>query len=101
MGKCPGYWREHWLHSNSFGTSHRTWPKVYAFEPEPFNFSILQQTALHPEFEGKIIAMQFAVGAENGSIDLWMNHRHHADHRIVTEQFRSEHPGRKKPAYRW
>jgi len=66
--------------------------KVYAFEPEPFNFKILHQTALQQEFEGKIIAMQCAVGAENGVIDLWINDRHHADHRVVTEQFHSLHP---------
>ena len=69
--------------------------KVYAFEPEVFNYGILQQTALNPEFENKIIALQVAVGAQNGSVDLWMNQRHHADHRIITEQFRSEHPNLK------
>jgi FkbM family methyltransferase len=44
------------------------------------------------EFEGKIVPLQCAVGAENGSIDLWVNHRHHADHRIATQKFRLEHP---------
>jgi FkbM family methyltransferase len=66
--------------------------KVYAFEPEPFNFGILQQTAAQPEFEGKIVPLQCAVGTENGTIDLWVNHRHHADHRIATQKFRLEHP---------
>ena len=69
---------------------------IYAFEPEPFNFRILQQTALQPEFGGKIVPMQLAVGAEDGTIDLWINDRHHADHRIATEQFRSVHPGSKE-----
>ncbi len=73
----------------------RSGRKVYAFEPEPFNFRILQQTALQPEFEGKIVPMQLAVGAENGTIDLWINDRHHADHRVVTEQFRSDIRGRR------
>lgn len=67
--------------------------KVYAMEPELFNFRILQQTTLQREFEGKIIAMQCAVGAEDGIIDLWINDRHHADHRVVTDAFRSVHPG--------
>jgi FkbM family methyltransferase len=70
--------------------------KIYAFEPEPFNFRILQQTALQPEFGGKIVPMQLAVGAEDGTIDLWINDRHHADHRIATQQFRSVHPGSKE-----
>jgi FkbM family methyltransferase len=63
--------------------------KIYAFEPEPFNFKLLQQTALRPEFAGKIVPMQSAVGAADGTIDLWVNDRHHADHRVATEQFRS------------
>jgi len=67
--------------------------KVYAFEPEPFNFRLLQQTALQPEFAGKIVPMQLAVGAADGTIDLWINDRHHADHRVATEQFRSAHSG--------
>ncbi len=70
--------------------------KVYAFEPEPFNFRLLQQTALQREFSGKIVPLQFAVGAENGTINLWINDRHHADHRVVTEQFGSTHPGSKQ-----
>jgi FkbM family methyltransferase len=66
--------------------------KVYAFEPEPFNFRILQQTAAQTEFAGKIVPLQCAVGAKNETIDLWVNHHHHADHRIATQKFRLEHP---------
>ena len=36
--------------------------------------------------------MRCAVGAENGTIDLWINLRHRADHRVITEQFQSDHP---------
>jgi FkbM family methyltransferase len=67
--------------------------KIFAFEPEPFNFSILQQTAQRAEFKGKIVPMQCAVGASNGTVDLWINLSHHADHRVITTQFQSEHPG--------
>ena len=67
--------------------------KVFAFEPEPFNFSILQQTAQRAEFKGKIVPMQCAVGAGNGTVNLWINLNHHADHRVITTQFQSEHPG--------
>jgi FkbM family methyltransferase len=67
--------------------------RVYAFEPEAFNYSILQRVAAAPEFHGNIIALQCAVGAENGTIDLWLNDRHHADHRILTEQFCSQNSG--------
>ena len=65
--------------------------KIFAFEPEPFNFAILQQTALTPEFTGKILAQQCAVGAESGIVDLWINDNHHGDHRVMTDQFRLSH----------
>jgi FkbM family methyltransferase len=64
--------------------------RVYAFEPEPFNSSILRRIAHQPEFAGKIVATQCAVGAEEGTVRLWLNEHHHADHRVVTDQF---HPG--------
>ena len=67
--------------------------KVFAFEPEHSNFQLLQQTAQRREFKDKIVPVQCAVGAENGIIDLWINLRHHADHRVMTKDFRSEHPG--------
>lgn len=66
--------------------------RVYAFEPEAFNFSILQQTANESEFEGRIVPIQCAVGLEPGTIELWINEHHHADHRVLTDQLRSEQP---------
>jgi FkbM family methyltransferase len=66
--------------------------RIYAFEPEAFNFKILEQIALQPKFKDKMIALPYAVGAENGSVHLWMNPGHHADHRIATQKFHSEHP---------
>jgi FkbM family methyltransferase len=67
--------------------------KVFAFEPEAFNFGILQRVTADSEFGGKIIARQCAVGAEDGKIDLWLNDRHHADHRILTDRFRARDSG--------
>jgi FkbM family methyltransferase len=66
--------------------------KVFAFEPEHSNFQLLQKTAERSEFKGKIVPVQCAVGAENGVIDLWINLGHHADHRVMTANFRSGHP---------
>jgi FkbM family methyltransferase len=62
---------------------------VYAFEPEPYNFGMLQETANRRGLKGKITPLQCAVGAEERVIELWRNMRHHADHRVITEQFRS------------
>jgi len=63
--------------------------KVYAFEPEPFNYALLHQLASRPEFRSKIIAQQCAVGAENGTVELWLNDHHHADHLVITSAFRA------------
>jgi FkbM family methyltransferase len=60
---------------------------VYAFEPEDFNFELLQQTAAGVS-SGKICPIQAAVGAQDGTVDLWLNEHHHADHRVITEEFR-------------
>jgi FkbM family methyltransferase len=65
---------------------------VYAFEPEPFNYRLLARTAARPEFAGKIVTRQCAVGAEEGTVGLWLNLRHHADHRVMTAEFRESHP---------
>jgi FkbM family methyltransferase len=70
--------------------------KVFAFEPEPSNFRILEQTAHQREFISTIVPLQLAVGAENSSINLWINDHHHADHRVITEQFGSVHPDSKQ-----
>lgn len=65
--------------------------KVYAFEPEPFNFAILQQVADQAALRGKIVPMQLAMGASDGTTSLWINDYHHADHRVITEEFRTTH----------
>lgn len=67
--------------------------KVFAFEPEPFNYDLLRRLSAYPEFKDKIVVRQYAVGAEDGSIDLWLNDHHHGDHRVITDRFRSSHPG--------
>ena len=61
--------------------------RVYAFEPEPYNFANLRETANHPRFSARIVATQAAVGAEDGTVQLWLNADHPADHRVVTTEF--------------
>jgi FkbM family methyltransferase len=67
--------------------------RVYSFEPEPHNFAMLQAIASRPAFKTKITPVQCAVGAEEGTVELWQNLRHHGDHRVITDQFRSALPG--------
>ena len=56
--------------------------KVYAFEPEAFNFQILAKKAKRTS--GVVIPLQSAVGAHEGIVEIWVNESSHADHRVVT-----------------
>lgn len=62
--------------------------KVYAFEPEQFNYDLLVRSAHKRQAHGQIVPIRSAVGDRDGTIQLWENEHHHADHRILTDQFR-------------
>jgi len=57
--------------------------KVYAFEPDEFNFQLLDRMAGSSKARGRIQAIRSAVGDADGSAELWINPRHHGDHRIA------------------
>jgi FkbM family methyltransferase len=59
--------------------------RVYAFEPDEFNFQLLQRTADSRHACGRICPRQYAVGETDGTVELWINPRHHGDHRIRTD----------------
>lgn len=63
--------------------------KVYAFEPEAFNYSLLERVARSAPARGRVVPVRSAVGNQDGSIELWENDHHHADHRILTDPFRN------------
>ena len=63
--------------------------KVYAFEPDGFSFELLGETVRQKNLAGMVEAMQLAMGANDGFVELWHNERHSADHRVVTEEFRN------------
>lgn len=65
--------------------------KVYAFEPEPFNFRLLQSSIRSRKLQAKVVAVQSAVGDRSGETELWLNEHHHADHRIATDSLRANH----------
>jgi FkbM family methyltransferase len=62
---------------------------VYAFEPEPFNFRLLENSIRNRKLQGKVVPVHSAVGEQSGAIELWINERHHADHRIATDNLRA------------
>jgi FkbM family methyltransferase len=57
--------------------------RIYAFEPEPFNFSLLERAMLNRNC-GSVVPVRAAVGAAEGEIRLRLNPRHHGDHRVDT-----------------
>jgi FkbM family methyltransferase len=60
---------------------------VYSFEPEEYNFRLLDRLAKSGRGHGRIIPVRAAVGDRNGTVELWRNDRHHGDHRVVTAHF--------------
>ncbi|HEV2689792.1 MAG TPA: FkbM family methyltransferase [Bryobacteraceae bacterium] len=67
--------------------------KVYAFEPDEFNFRLLERAAASRKAQDRIRALRFAVGDTDGSAELWINPRHHGDHRILTRSFGESRAG--------
>ncbi|MDJ0579623.1 FkbM family methyltransferase [Crocosphaera sp.] len=63
--------------------------QVYAFEPETKNIDSLREILNIYHLIGQVIPIQAAVGAEKGTIELWHNETHHADHRILTNTYKS------------
>lgn len=62
--------------------------QIFAFEPEERNIRILKKVAKAYGFLDNIILTPAAVGDKIAEIDLWRNDNHHADHRVLTDDFR-------------
>jgi FkbM family methyltransferase len=62
--------------------------RIYAFEPDASNLTILQETILDYRAEGTIIPVPSAVGDFDGEAELWRNPSHPGDHRLATPAFR-------------
>ncbi len=62
--------------------------RVHAFEPEERNFRWLEHAIERAGLGGRVVAHRAAVGAREGTIELWHNADHHGDHRIATDQLR-------------
>ena len=68
---------------------------VYAFEPDPWTYDILNETVSRRDLESRIEPLNLAVGSSEGYLEFWHNKEHSADHRVVTEQFKGAHPDAK------
>ena len=56
--------------------------QVYAFEPEQVNARRLQIVAARNRNRGKITPVKAAVGAQSGTVDLFVNPTHPGDHYV-------------------
>jgi FkbM family methyltransferase len=66
--------------------------RVLALEPEARNFAMLERAIARRGLAARVTALRLAVGAADGTADLWRNLDHHGDHRVATEAFRRAHP---------
>ncbi len=63
--------------------------RVYAFEPEPANLELLDETIRdRGAGGGPVLPVAAAVGDREGEVELWRNPRHPGDHRLATSAFR-------------
>ncbi|MCU0535264.1 MAG: FkbM family methyltransferase [Hydrococcus sp. Prado102] len=70
--------------------------KVYAFEPDRDNFLMLKEAIARCKTKNIIIPIHAAVGETTGTIEFWHNEKHHADCRVVTEDYRKSGLARRK-----
>ena len=69
--------------------------KVYAFEPDRSSYDLLVEVIRRKSLT-TVEALNMAVGSSNGYLEFWHNQEHSADHRVVTEQFKSSRPDAKE-----
>ena len=62
--------------------------QVFAFEPDPRNFSQLQEVVRRYGLRGKVVPVCSAVGNSEGEVEFWHNREHPANHRIFTPTLR-------------
>lgn len=70
--------------------------KVYAFEPDRDNFLMLKEAIARCKAKDFIIPIQAAVGETTGTIEFLHNEEHHADCRVVTEDYKKSGIARQK-----
>jgi len=58
--------------------------RVFAFEPDAGNFAVLADVIRRRGLDGIVEARRAAVGAAPGTVKLWHNPAHPADHRVFS-----------------
>jgi FkbM family methyltransferase len=79
-----------------FAAARKAPAKIYAFEPDLASFETLEETIRRKYLGGTVEVFNMAVGSADGSLQFWHNEEHSADHRVVTEQFKTSRPADEK-----
>ena len=66
--------------------------KIYAFEPDLASFATLGEIIRRKNLGDSVEMFHMAVGSAEGSLEFWHNEEHSADHRVVTDHFKSLRP---------
>ncbi len=66
--------------------------RVYAFEPDLASFAMLGEIVRRKNLGASVESFNMAVGSSEGALEFWHNEEHSADHRVVTERFKSLRP---------
>jgi FkbM family methyltransferase len=72
-----------------FAAARKPPAKIYAFEPDAASFGTLGETIRRKGLGNVVEIFNMAVGSADGSLEFWHNEEHSADHRVVTEQFKT------------
>lgn len=70
--------------------------KIYAFEPDLASFATLGEIIRRKNLGDSVEIINMAAGSADGSLEFWHNEEHSADHRVVTEQFKTSRPAEEK-----
>jgi FkbM family methyltransferase len=85
-----------WVFTAALKANARAPGKVYAFEPDSASFATLGEIVRRKNLGDSVEIFNMAVGSANGSLEFWHNEEHSADHRVVTEQFKTSRPAGEK-----
>jgi FkbM family methyltransferase len=79
-----------------FAAARKPPAKIYAFEPDLASFATLGEIIRRKNLGDAVEIFNMAVGSADGSLEFWHNVEHSADHRVVTEQFKTSRPAGEK-----
>jgi FkbM family methyltransferase len=79
-----------------FAAARKAPAKIYAFEPDLASFATLEETIRRKQLGDSVEVFNMAVGSAEGLLEFWHNEEHSADHRVVTEQFKTSRPASEK-----